>query len=254
MVIDRSGSMSGMEKAIVDGYGEYTDGLDTDECEIKLSTMLFDYMDGEGFCAKWLNERVAPANAKMDIEDYVPRGWTPLYDAIGATIDHLDEQVPDDERALVCIMTDGLENYSKEYDGPKIKEKIERFTAKGNWTFVFFSSGHGNLADTIDYAVNDLGVTAGNVGTYSADAASNQTAMRSSGKGSSAMANSGETWDGATGPGFMATASISPDMTSGQTSPPQTIGPIAVVCDAEERAEEARKQAERDRKKALKDK
>ena len=63
--------------------------------------------------------------------DYAPSACTPLYDAMGMSLSALERKVKEDDRVLVTIITDGLENASREYSGKAIKEMVGRLREKG---------------------------------------------------------------------------------------------------------------------------
>ena len=72
---------------------------------------------------------------------YVPRGMTALLDAVGRGVTDLKGKLRSNERALVVIMTDGIENYSKEYTKQRVTELIRSCEDTGRWTFVFLGAG-----------------------------------------------------------------------------------------------------------------
>ena len=71
--------------------------------------------------------------------EYNPNACTPLYDAMGMSISALERKVKEGDKVLVTIITDGLENASREYSGKAIKEMVDRLRAKG-WTFVYIGA------------------------------------------------------------------------------------------------------------------
>lgn len=71
--------------------------------------------------------------------DYNPGGCTPLYDAMGISLTKLEKQTAEGDQVLVTVITDGLENASREYSGHAVKELVDRLKAKG-WTFVFMGA------------------------------------------------------------------------------------------------------------------
>lgn len=71
--------------------------------------------------------------------DYRPGGNTPLYDAIGVSLRRLEEQTEDGDQVLVTVITDGMENASREFSGHAVKALIDRLKEKG-WTFVFMGA------------------------------------------------------------------------------------------------------------------
>ena len=72
-------------------------------------------------------------------DDYCPNGCTPLYDAMGKSLTALEKKVTEDDQVLVTIITDGMENSSREYSGAMICELVKRLRSKG-WTFVYIGA------------------------------------------------------------------------------------------------------------------
>lgn len=81
---------------------------------------------------------------KIDREMYVPKGMTPLYDAVGDTVESLEEidGGGKDEAFLVIVLTDGRENHSRNYSGPDIASKVTSLQNSGRWTFVYIGTEH----------------------------------------------------------------------------------------------------------------
>ena len=72
-------------------------------------------------------------------DDYRPNGCTPLYDAIGKSLTALEQKVTADDQVLVTIITDGMENSSREFSGASVCEIVKRLRDKG-WTFVYIGA------------------------------------------------------------------------------------------------------------------
>ncbi len=78
---------------------------------------------------------------EITAEDYHPNCTTALYDAMGFSINALSAQVSDNDRVLVTVVTDGMENASREYDRHSIKKMIDELKAKG-WVFAYIGANH----------------------------------------------------------------------------------------------------------------
>ena len=148
LVIDESGSMSGTEEDVVGGFKKVVD----EQKAIKEGTCTVSYFKfasnvEEVFVGKDVNE-VEYLDGK-----YVPGGMTALFDGVGTAIDRigkwLDSMKEEDkpEKTMVVIMTDGGENFSKEYSAKKVKEMIKHQEEKYNWTFVYMGSDLTNAED-----------------------------------------------------------------------------------------------------------
>lgn len=158
-VIDRSGSMSGLEKATIDGYNEFVKGLRAQK-NVKLTLVLFDH------------EYLVPVDdtAIADVkdltrEDYVPRGSTALIDAVCRTLNERKGVVGKKDKALVLVITDGWENASREYTSKDMTKLIHGLEKKGNWTFTYLGANQDAWA-----AAQSMGFQKGNVSGYSATA------------------------------------------------------------------------------------
>lgn len=140
-ILDRSGSMSGLEGDTIGGYNSMIDKQKKGEGEVLISTVLF---DGE---TEVLHDRI-PLDKIGPITDreYYVRGSTALLDAVGGAIHHIgnvhkyarEEDVP--EKTLFIITTDGMENSSRNYSYDKVKKMIERQKERYHWEFIFLGA------------------------------------------------------------------------------------------------------------------
>ena len=140
-IIDRSGSMSGLEADTIGGFNSMIEKQKKAEGEALISTVLFDST------SEVIHDRVSVQNIKpMTAEDYTVRGCTALLDAIGGAIHHIGnvhkyaraEDVP--EHTMFVITTDGMENASRRYDSEKVKKMIERQKENYGWEFLFLGA------------------------------------------------------------------------------------------------------------------
>ena len=140
-ILDRSGSMSGLEADTIGGFNSMIEKQKKTEGEALISTVLFDNT------SEVIHDRVSVQNIKpMTDEDYTVRGCTALLDAIGGAIHHIGnvhkyaraEDVP--EHTMFVITTDGMENASRRYDSEKVKKMIERQKEKYGWEFLFLGA------------------------------------------------------------------------------------------------------------------
>jgi len=148
-LLDRSGSMHGIENDTIGGYNSYLEKLKNDN--IKVTTILFD--DEYEFLTKREDiKSVKPLNNKT----YYVRGSTALFDAIGKSILYLEQNNP--HKVLFVITTDGMENSSKEFTKNKIKEMIKRHD---DWEFMYIG------ADIDSYNEGEsLGIKKKNIANY----------------------------------------------------------------------------------------
>lgn len=140
-ILDRSGSMSGLEADTVGGFNTMIAKQKKEPGEALISTVLFDD------ASVVVHDRVPVQNiAPMTGRDYYVRGCTALLDAIGGAIHHIGnvhryarrEDVP--EHTLFVITTDGMENASRRYSADKVKAMIERQKSKYGWEFLFLGA------------------------------------------------------------------------------------------------------------------
>src|SRR5699024_10785941 len=140
-ILDRSGSMSGLEADTIGGFNSMIEKQRKADGEALVSTVLFDNM------SEVIHDRVNIHDIKpMTDRDYTVRGCTALLDAIGGAIHHIGnvhkyarpEDVP--EHTLFIITTDGMENASRFYSSDRVKQMIERQKAKYGWEFLFLGA------------------------------------------------------------------------------------------------------------------
>lgn len=140
-ILDRSGSMSGLEADTIGGFNSMLEQQKSGEGEVYVSTVLFDNE------CEVVHDRVPIDKVpRMTRETYYVRGCTALLDAIGKAIHHIgnvhkyarEEDRP--EKTLFVITTDGMENASREYSYDKVKKMVERQQKKYNWEFIFIGA------------------------------------------------------------------------------------------------------------------
>ena len=148
-ILDRSGSMRGLEADTIGGYNSLLEKQKMEDGEAIVSTVLFD--DEQ----QVLHDRVDIKKIEaMTRKEYYVRGCTALLDAVGGAIHHVgnvhkyarEEDRPG--KTLFIITTDGMENSSRRYSYDKVKKMIERQKEKYGWEFLFL----GANIDAIDVA------------------------------------------------------------------------------------------------------
>ena len=140
-ILDRSGSISGLEKDTIGGFNSLVEKQKKEEGVALVSTVLFDNH------SEVLHDRVPVDKIRpMTEKDYFVRGSTALLDAIGGAIHHIGNvhkyARPEDRPAktLFIITTDGMENASRRYTYEKVKTMIERQKEKYGWEFLFLGA------------------------------------------------------------------------------------------------------------------
>lgn len=140
-ILDRSGSMGGLEKDTIGGFNSLIEKQKNEEGEALVSTVLFDNHQ------EVLHDRVPLKEiGEMTRKEYYVRGCTALLDAIGGAIHHIgnvhkyarEDDVP--EKTIFVITTDGLENASRRYSYSDVKRMIKRQEEKHGWEFLFLGA------------------------------------------------------------------------------------------------------------------
>ncbi|MBQ8076271.1 MAG: hypothetical protein IJ237_09860 [Oscillospiraceae bacterium] len=165
MILDRSGSMSGLESDTIGGYNSMLKKQMETDGEVLVSTVLFDD------CSEVLYDRVPLRQMpQMTEKEYYVRSCTALLDAIGGAIHHIgnvhkyarEEDRP--EKTIFVITTDGLENASRKYSCDRVKQMVERQKEKYGWEFLFL----GANIDAIETA-GRFGISADRAANYHSD-------------------------------------------------------------------------------------
>lgn len=155
-LLDRSGSMSGLEKDTIGGFNAMIEKQKKEEGEALISTILFDHE------MKVLHDRVKVQDVKpISEKDYQVRGCTALLDAMGGAIHHIgnvhkyarNEDVP--EHTIFVITTDGMENASSHYSSSKVRTMVERQKEKSGWEFLFLGANMDAIAAAKDFGIEE---------------------------------------------------------------------------------------------------
>lgn len=164
LVLDRSGSMGGRENDVIGGVNAFIDEQKKLPDPASMAFVRFDTGNIERF------REMKPVDQVEHLQkpDFMPRGGTPLLDAIGQTINALEEDWKREqaERAIMIIVTDGEENASKEFTKDKIKALIKARQDSGLWAFVYL----GANVDAFHEA-GLMGIAAANTAGYTSTAA-----------------------------------------------------------------------------------
>ena len=164
-ILDRSGSMSGLEKDTIGGFNAMLAKQKKEEGEAIVSTVLFDNR------TEVLHDRADIGSIpEMTEKEYYVRGTTALLDALGGAIHHIgnvhkyarEEDRP--EKTLFVITTDGMENASRYYRAEEVRKMVERQQEKYGWEFLFLGANIDAIATAGRY-----GIDAGHAVDYSSD-------------------------------------------------------------------------------------
>lgn len=99
-----------------------------------------------------LNRQKVESDKMLKWTDYDPNDCTPLFDAMGRSLNELKNHVSDEDVVLVTIITDGYENASREYSGRDIKNLVAELKAKG-WVFAYIGTNQD-----VDAVADDMGI------------------------------------------------------------------------------------------------
>jgi|SRR4029077_2225324 len=170
LVLDRSGSMSSIRNATIGGLNDFVGGQKSVPGDCTFTLVQFDSL-GIDTVLRAVRIQDAPA---FTPENFVPRDYTPLWDAIGKTIaetgDYL-KSLPERDRpdkVVFVVMTDGYENASKIYTHAQVKDMVRHQTDAYKWQFVFLGANMDSYSvaantgfyasNVMNFATNDTGV------------------------------------------------------------------------------------------------
>ena len=200
ILMDESGSMMGLEEAVVTGCNEFLHSFkDNDDCKAWIA--MFDAHPGNDRTRfKIKGKKIADAK-ELAIEDYNPRGMTPLNDAILDSLTALDKKVGKDETVFMAIITDGYENAS-EASAQTVKDTIAKYEERG-WGFVYLganqnaeaasaSIGLGKKGQAFNFNATKGGVTS--TSRFAGAAAATHTENYVSGLRGQALASATTDW------------------------------------------------------------
>lgn len=142
-LLDRSGSMGGIEKDTIGGYNSYIDSQRGKN--VKVTTVLFD--DKYEILH---NREDIDSIKKLTNKDYYVRGCTALLDAIGKTIREMEDKNPN--KVIFIITTDGYENASTKYNKSQIKELI---SVHKDWKFMYIGADIDSYSEGRSLGIKD---------------------------------------------------------------------------------------------------
>lgn len=155
-VLDRSGSMSGLESDTIGGFNAMLEKQRKESGDAVVTTVLFDDR------YEILHDRISLKGVRpMTASDYFVRGCTALLDAVGKTVEKIDRaqnhtaESEKAEKVLMVITTDGLENASKEYSVCQIREMIRQKKEKNGWEFLFLGANMDAVAEAKKLGIDE---------------------------------------------------------------------------------------------------
>jgi len=153
-ILDRSGSMSGLEIDTIGGYNSLLEKQKKETGEAFMTTVLFDDR------YELLHDRINIRGIEpITDQEYYVRGNTALLDAVGKTIlkiGSVQKHTTENERAehvLFVITTDGMENASREFTQEKVRSMIEHQKSKYGWEFLFLGANIDAAATAEEFGI-----------------------------------------------------------------------------------------------------
>jgi hypothetical protein len=191
VILDRSGSMASVREPTITGFNEFlhTQQKQHDGGRALMSLTQFDNQYEVNFVGEPI-ENVPD----LDTQSYIPRGTTALFDAIGRTIHEVEAWTRAhqwQDRVLVLIVTDGMENASREYSFEAVRALIEQKEKEG-WNFAYMGANQDSYAVSAslniraDFTANYDATAAGTAKVYQTLSAATSGYRASKAKGRSA--------------------------------------------------------------------
>lgn len=154
IIVDESGSMSHLRQATLSGINETINTIRSAQEEFAetqehlLTLVTFDSGANRPNVRTMIDNQ--PIAEVKEFSDYMPNGCTPLYDAMGLSLTKLRHSIKDDDNAsaVVTVLTDGLENASREWNARSLRQLIEQLKEEG-WSFSYMGSAH-NVKEVTD--------------------------------------------------------------------------------------------------------
>ena len=154
-ILDRSGSMAGLEGDTIGGFNAMIEKQKQESGEAVVSTVLFDHL------SEVIHDRVDMGKIQpLTRKEYYVRGCTALLDAVGRAIHHIgnvhkyarEEDRP--EKTLFVITTDGMENASREYTSDRVRRMIGRQKERYGWEFIFLGANIDAAREAARFGIN----------------------------------------------------------------------------------------------------
>ena len=158
IILDKSGSMGSIAEAAISGFNETVGGIRS--AQKRLADSQEHYVSLYVFCdcdKHYIYENVPVEMVKtLTSREYQPCCCTPLYDAMGTSLNQLLNKIQSDKNATaaVTVITDGLENASREYSGKAIKALVDKLKDEEGWNFAYIGTNQD-----VDAVAADLSIT-----------------------------------------------------------------------------------------------
>ena len=169
IILDESGSMSSIYKETLQSMNEVLGGIrkDQEDHPDQQHNVTIVTFEGHGIAGIKMRRDRVPVEKIENFtgKDYRPGGCTPLYDAMGQTLNRLEGLVTAEDKVMATIITDGYENASEEYSGRTIKSLVSRLRDKG-WVFAYIGANQDavevakdlNISNALNYDATPEGM------------------------------------------------------------------------------------------------
>lgn len=175
IVLDRSGSMESIKSATIEGFNSFLKDQKEDDLKSLVSFVQFDDEYETVYKGKNIKD-----TQYLNLDSFHPRGLTALLDAIGKTIKSTKKRIKQlpkkkqPENIIIAIITDGLENASKNYSRTDIFNKIKKREEKDGWKFIFIAANQDAI-----HEAQKIGISESSALSFSADEYGMRDAMDS---------------------------------------------------------------------------
>ena len=153
IILDESGSMETIAKQAVSGLNETFQTIRNAQKEHQEQQHFITFLTFNSAKIRTvMNRQAVDSDKKLKWTDYRPNECTPLFDAMGRSLNDLKYHVGKEDVVLVTIITDGYENASREFDGRSIKKLVAQLKEKG-WVFAYIGTNQD-----VDAVADDMGI------------------------------------------------------------------------------------------------
>jgi len=159
-VLDETGSMNRIRHDTIGGFNSFLREQKAVPGEATVSLRMFSSFSGDKKVRSIYDGRAIANAPELTAASYRPRGMTPLLDAVGVTIKEVElrlEKSGEKPLVIFVVMTDGLENDSREYDAKTIKRMVETKVDHFGWKFVFLGANMDAWAVGTGMGMQDMG-------------------------------------------------------------------------------------------------
>ena len=153
IILDESGSMDRIKDEAISGLNETFQTIINAQKEHKEQEHFITFVTFNSTRIRTImNRKAVECNKKLEWKDYMPDNCTPLYDAMGGSLNGLRNHISEEDVVLVTVITDGYENASKKYDRHDIKNLVDYLKEKG-WVFTYIGTNQD-----VDAVADGMGI------------------------------------------------------------------------------------------------